>query len=131
MLLIYGALGVVGNFIAGPFAAKSSKTVVVVLSVGIALTLALFPIWAATLIAGALLMAAWGFFYGGVSVSTQTWIAHAAPHTERLHPPSGSQSSMQASPSARSWADAFTTTPVPDRSSGSRRESPLLQCCSR
>lgn len=79
MLLIYGALGVVGNFIAGPFAAKSSKTVVVVLSVGIALTLALFPIWAATLIAGALLMAVWGFFYGGVSVSTQTWIAHAAP----------------------------------------------------
>ncbi|MDI9902669.1 MFS transporter [Rhodococcus sp. IEGM 1409] len=79
MLLIYGALGVVGNFIAGPSAAKSPKMVVVILSVGIAATLALFPISADALIAAALLMAAWGLFYGGVSVSTQTWIAHAAP----------------------------------------------------
>lgn len=62
MLLIYGALGVVGNFIAGPSAAKSPKAVVVSLSVGIAVTLALFPISATTLIAAALLMAAWGLF---------------------------------------------------------------------
>ncbi|BBE48726.1 MFS transporter [Rhodococcus erythropolis] len=79
MLLIYGAFGVVGNFIAGPSAAKSPKAVVVSLSVGIAVTLALFPISATTLIAAALLMAAWGLFYGGASVSTQTWIAQAAP----------------------------------------------------
>ncbi|XGU18378.1 MFS transporter [Rhodococcus sp. 3Y1] len=79
MLLIYGAFGVVGNFIAGPSAAKSPKAVVVSLSVGIAVTLALFPISATTLIAAALLMAAWGLFYGGASVSTQTWIAQAVP----------------------------------------------------
>lgn len=79
MLLIYGVLGVVGNFVAGPSAAKSPKTVVVILSVGIAATLALFPVSAATFVAAGLLMASWGLFYGGVSVSTQTWIAHAAP----------------------------------------------------
>ncbi|MDJ0115036.1 MFS transporter, partial [Rhodococcus erythropolis] len=65
MLLIYGALGVVGNFIAGPSATKSPKTVVVILSAGVAITLALFPISATTLITAALLMAAWGLFYGG------------------------------------------------------------------
>jgi len=79
MLLVYGILGIVGNFISGPTAAKSPKSVVANLSLGIAVTLLLFPSLATTAIAAALLMAAWGLFYGGVSVSTQTWIAHAAP----------------------------------------------------
>lgn len=79
MLLIYGILGIVGNFIAGRTAAKTPKTVVTILSLGIAATLALFPSLATTTIAAALLMAAWGLFYGGISVSTQAWIAHAAP----------------------------------------------------
>lgn len=79
MLLVYGILGIVGNFIAGPTAAKSPKFVVAILSLGIAVTLILFPSLATTAIAAAILMAVWGLFYGGVSVSTQTWIAHAAP----------------------------------------------------
>lgn len=79
MLLIYGILGIIGNFIAGPTASKTPKAVVTILSLGIAATLALFPSLATTTIAAAVLMAAWGLFYGGLSVSTQAWIAQAAP----------------------------------------------------
>ncbi|WP_074713687.1 MFS transporter [Arthrobacter alpinus] len=85
MLLIYGILGIIGNFIAGPTAAKTPKAVVTILSLGIAATLALFPSLATSTIAAALLMAAWGLFYGGISVSTQAWTAQAEPaHREAV-----------------------------------------------
>ncbi|WP_199182555.1 MFS transporter [Cryobacterium sp. N19] len=85
MLLIYGVLGIIGNFISGPTAAKTPKTVVTILTLGIAAALALFPSLATTTIAAALLSAAWGLFYGGISVSTQAWIAQAAPaHREAV-----------------------------------------------
>ena len=85
MLLIYGILGIIGNFIAGPTAARNPKAVVTILSLGIAATLALFPSLATSTFAAALLMAVWGLFYGGLSVSTQAWIAEAAPtHREAV-----------------------------------------------
>lgn len=78
MLLIYGTLGIVGNFASGPIADRKPKVVVIVLTLGIAGTLALVPSFATTALAAAVLVGAWGLFYGGVSVSTQVWIAHAA-----------------------------------------------------
>ncbi|MBF4551119.1 MFS transporter [Pseudoclavibacter sp. VKM Ac-2888] len=85
LLVIYGALGIVGNFVAGPPAAKVPRVVIVSLSLGLVCVLALFPSLATATVAAAVLMAAWGFFYGGVSVSTQAWIARAAPeHRESV-----------------------------------------------
>lgn len=85
MLLIYGIVGIVGTFISGPSAARSPKITVVILSLGVTVTLLLLPALADTAITAAVFMAAWGLFYGGVSVSTQTWIAHAAPaHREAV-----------------------------------------------
>ncbi|BCN84023.1 MFS transporter [Prescottella equi] len=84
LLLIYGILGVVGNFTAGPIAEKAPSKVAAVISLGIAATLAAFPVVATTATAAALLMAAWGLFYGGVSVGTQTWVAQSTPHREAL-----------------------------------------------
>lgn len=79
MLLLYGVLGVLGNFVAGLTAARSPRTVVGILALGIAATLALMPSVATTAAAAAVAMAVWGFLYGGVSVSTQASFAHAAP----------------------------------------------------
>ncbi|WP_129785650.1 MFS transporter [Promicromonospora panici] len=79
MLLLYGVLGVLGNFVAGLTAARSPMTVVGALSLGIAATLALMPSLATAAAAAAVAMAVWGFLYGGVSVSTQASFAHAAP----------------------------------------------------
>lgn len=79
MLLVYGVLGIVGNVVSGPTAARSPRPVVAVLSLGIAVTLLLSPSLATTATTAAVLMAVWGMSYGGVSVSTQTWVARAAP----------------------------------------------------
>ncbi|WP_197072094.1 MFS transporter [Microbacterium oxydans] len=79
MLLIYGDLGILGNFVAGPISSRNSKVVAIGLSLGIAGVLALFPSVAITPVAAAISMAMWGFVYGGVSVTTQTWIAQASP----------------------------------------------------
>ncbi|WP_275006020.1 MFS transporter [Promicromonospora iranensis] len=79
ILLLYGVLGIVGNFVAGLTATHAPTVVVGILSLGIAAALALMPSVATTAAAAAVLMAVWGLLYGGVSVSTQTWFAHAVP----------------------------------------------------
>lgn len=79
ILLVYGILGIAGNYASGPVAAIHPRIVVVILSLGIVGTLALFPVIATAAVTAGLVMAAWGLFYGGVSVSTQAWITHAAP----------------------------------------------------
>lgn len=85
MLLVYGILGVIGTFSSGPISARKPGTVVIVLSLGLVATLALMPVLATTAVVAAICMAVWGLFYGGVSVSTQAWVAHAAPeHRESV-----------------------------------------------
>ncbi|MCA2224771.1 MFS transporter [Nonomuraea aurantiaca] len=69
-LLMYGAAGVAGNFVAGAWAARSPKPVLVTLAVLMALSTAALPLIDLPLV----VLVVWGLGYGGVGVTLQLWI---------------------------------------------------------
>ncbi|MFD3881193.1 MFS transporter [Streptomyces microflavus] len=79
LLLVYGVAGVAGNFLAGAGAARSPRRTLLVISAVMAATVITLPWLGGSVALAAVLMAVWGLSYGGVSVSTQTWILLAAP----------------------------------------------------
>ncbi|MEW2066818.1 MFS transporter [Streptomyces sp. NPDC007346] len=79
LLLVYGVAGVAGNFLAGAGAARSLRRTLVVITATLTATLAVLPLLGGSVAVAAVLMAVWGLTYGGVSVSTQTWVLLAAP----------------------------------------------------
>ncbi|MFD6803273.1 MFS transporter [Streptomyces cyaneofuscatus] len=79
LLLVYGAAGVAGNFLAGAGAARSPRRTLLVISAVLAATVTALPWLGGSVALAAVLMAVWGLGYGGVSVSAQTWILLAAP----------------------------------------------------
>ncbi|MFI5727112.1 MFS transporter [Streptomyces cyaneofuscatus] len=79
LLLVYGAAGVAGNFLAGAGAARSPRRTLLVITAVLAATVTALPWLGGSVALAAVLMAVWGLSYGGVSVSTQTWILLAAP----------------------------------------------------
>ncbi|MFF7866110.1 MFS transporter [Streptomyces qaidamensis] len=78
-LLLYGAAGIVGNWLGGAWAARRPRTVFVLAGGGVAAAALLLPAlghWEA----GALtLLVVWGIAYGAVPVASQTWFSRAAP----------------------------------------------------
>ncbi|MFG3113234.1 MFS transporter [Streptomyces sp. NPDC048197] len=87
LLLAFGLAGLAGNFGAGAGAARSPRATLVVICGVLAGTVLLVPLLGrgaevagpAALMAVGGLLAVWGLSYGGVSVSTQTWLMAAAP----------------------------------------------------
>ncbi|MER5815921.1 MFS transporter [Streptomyces californicus] len=79
LLLVYGVAGVAGNFLAGAGAARSPRRTLLVIATVLAATVAALPWLGGSVALAAVLMAVWGLSYGGVSVSTQTWVLLAAP----------------------------------------------------
>ncbi|WP_078871845.1 MFS transporter [Streptomyces sp. NRRL S-337] len=90
LLLAFGLAGLAGNFGAGAGAARSPRVTLVVICGVLAGTVLLVPLvplvgrgtgvsGPAALMAVGGLLAVWGLSYGGVSVSTQTWLMAAAP----------------------------------------------------
>ncbi|MFE3717033.1 MFS transporter [Streptomyces cyaneofuscatus] len=79
LLLVYGAAGVAGNFLAGAGAARSPRRTLLVITAVLAATVTALPWLGGSVALAAVLMAVWGLSYGGVSVSTQTWILLASP----------------------------------------------------
>ncbi|MFF4380839.1 MFS transporter [Kitasatospora sp. NPDC001547] len=77
-LLVYGLAGVAGNFTLGPLSGRRPKTAVALALSGVALAAALLA-YATGVVAVLLVLVVWGASYGGVSVSTQTWVRTAAP----------------------------------------------------
>jgi predicted MFS family arabinose efflux permease len=69
-LLMDGAAGVAGNFVAGAWAARNPKPVLVTLAVLMALSMAALPLIGLPLI----VLVVWGLGYGGVGVTLQLWI---------------------------------------------------------
>ncbi|MEV4242528.1 MFS transporter [Streptosporangium canum] len=69
-LLLYGAAGVAGNFVAGAWAGRNPKPVLVTLAVLMALSTAALPLIDLPLI----MLVVWGLGYGGVGVTLQLWI---------------------------------------------------------
>jgi predicted MFS family arabinose efflux permease len=79
LLLVYGVAGVAGNFISGAGAARSPRKTLLVISAVMTATVLLLPAMGGSLLVAGALMAVWGLTYGGVSVSTQTWLLASAP----------------------------------------------------
>ncbi|MEU6487343.1 MFS transporter [Streptomyces sp. NPDC046887] len=79
LLLVYGAAGVAGNFLAGARAHRAPGGTLVGVSVLLAGSMALIPAFGAAPVAPWILLAAWGTAYGGVSLSAQGYVARAAP----------------------------------------------------
>ncbi|MFI9409647.1 MFS transporter [Nocardia gamkensis] len=79
LLLVYGIAGVAGNFAAGAAAARAPrKTLIVIGSILAGAAIAL-PVLGASPPRAVALMIVWGLSYGGVSVSTQSWVSAASP----------------------------------------------------
>ncbi|MGC7095995.1 MFS transporter [Amycolatopsis lurida] len=76
LLLGYGLAGVAGNFVAGWAVARSPRWTLVVLGGVLAGTVLLIPLLG---IGAVVLLVVWGLAYGGVSVSTQTWLLASVP----------------------------------------------------
>lgn len=79
LLFVYGAAGIVGNFLAGTIAVR--RIGFTLIAIGLALTTAIlgFALLGATPVGGIILLLLWGVAYGGVSVSLQTWMMKATP----------------------------------------------------
>ncbi|MFD4395766.1 MFS transporter [Kitasatospora sp. NPDC058478] len=78
-LLVYGLAGVAGNFTLGPLAGRRPKTAVATTLAGVALATALLPFLTGSVVAVLIALVVWGASYGGVSISTQTWVRIADP----------------------------------------------------
>lgn len=79
LLLGYGVLGMVGNVVAGPWAARRPGPMLAVISLALGATLAVFPLLGATPAGGIALLLLWGLVYGAAPVTLQTWTMKAAP----------------------------------------------------
>ncbi|MEU5439053.1 MFS transporter [Streptomyces sp. NPDC020719] len=78
LLLLYGVAGVAGNFLAG---ATPARRALPVISALLATVLALLALARGSAGLSIALLAVWGLAYGGVSVTTQTWLQAAAPRS--------------------------------------------------
>ncbi|GAA0373128.1 MFS transporter [Streptomyces olivoreticuli] len=79
LLLVYGIAGVAGNFLAGSRVGKTIKGTLLTISAVLAVSVLLVPKLGVSTAGALILLAVWGISYGGVSVSTQTWLSTAAP----------------------------------------------------
>ncbi|MFC9289562.1 MFS transporter [Streptomyces sp. NPDC057052] len=80
-LLVYGAAGILGNFLGGSLVARHPRATFGTAAGMIAAATLLLPVlghWKAGAVA---LLVVWGVGYGAVPVSSQAWFAKAAPAT--------------------------------------------------
>ncbi|MEW2288624.1 MFS transporter [Streptomyces sp. NPDC047841] len=80
-LLIYGAAGILGNFLGGSLVARHPRATFGTAAGMIAAATLLLPVlgqWKAGAVA---LLIVWGVAYGAVPVSSQTWFTKASPDT--------------------------------------------------
>ncbi|MEU1994539.1 MFS transporter [Nocardia gamkensis] len=79
LLLVYGIAGVAGNFAAGAAAARTPRRTLIVIGSILAGAAIALPVLGVSPPQAAALMIVWGLSYGGVSVSTQSWVFAASP----------------------------------------------------
>ncbi|WP_242582611.1 MFS transporter [Streptomyces sp. MST-110588] len=79
LLLVYGLAGIAGNFMGGAGAVRSPRGALLVISGVLAGTVLLVPVLGVGVPGAVALLVIWGLAYGGVSVSTQSWLTAAAP----------------------------------------------------
>ncbi|MEV0649769.1 MFS transporter [Phytomonospora sp. NPDC050363] len=79
LLLVYGAAGVAGNFLAGAAIARGFRATFAAAAGTIGLATALLPLFGSWLPGTVAALVIWGLAYGAVPVCSQTWFARAAP----------------------------------------------------
>ncbi|GAA4239707.1 MFS transporter [Actinomadura meridiana] len=80
LLLIFGAAGVAGTFLAGAAAGRNVRATIAAVTVLLTAVLALFPLLGTSAASGAALLFLWGLAFGSVPVTVQMWILKAAPN---------------------------------------------------
>ncbi|MDL4773085.1 MFS transporter [Actinomadura xylanilytica] len=78
-LLLYGAAGIAGTFIAGSMAERRPRATFGVAAGMLAAATLLFPVLGTAEIGAIALLAVWGIAYGAVPVCSKTWFAKSAP----------------------------------------------------
>jgi predicted MFS family arabinose efflux permease len=81
LLLVFGAAGICGNFLAGALVASHLRRTVAGISLLLPLALVLLALLDTSTLTAAAILILWGLSYGAVPVTFQTWILHAAPGT--------------------------------------------------
>ncbi|MER6845032.1 MFS transporter [Streptomyces platensis] len=79
-LLLYGAAGILGNFLGGAWVARYPRTVFGLAAGLIAGVTLLLPALGRWEFGAVILLVVWGMAYGAVPVASQTWFSKAAPH---------------------------------------------------
>ncbi|MYW43510.1 MFS transporter [Streptomyces sp. SID161] len=79
-LLLYGAGGILGNFLGGAWVARCPRTVFGIAAGLIAAVTLLLPVLGRGETGAVILLIVWGIAYGTVPVASQTWFSKAAPH---------------------------------------------------
>ncbi|MFD5919983.1 MFS transporter [Kitasatospora sp. NPDC058201] len=79
LLLVYGAGGIVGNFVAGAVVGRGVRASAAGIGAALAVSVLALPVVGRGVPGAVVLVALWGLAYGGVSVTTQTWLTRAAP----------------------------------------------------
>ncbi|GAV44967.1 MFS transporter [Streptomyces acidiscabies] len=79
-LLLYGAAGMIGNFLGGAWVARYPRTVFGLAGGLIAAVTLLLPALGRWEMGAVILLLVWGVGYGAVPVASQTWFFKAAPH---------------------------------------------------
>lgn len=84
LLFGYGLAGIVGNFLAGPLAARHPRGTLLAIASNLLLTPVLFLWMGSTPAGGSVLMLVWGLAYGGVSVGLMGWMMKAVPQAVEI-----------------------------------------------
>ncbi|MFF8815532.1 MFS transporter [Streptomyces pactum] len=79
-LLLYGAVGILGNFLGGAWVARHPRGVLGLAAGLIAAATLLLPVLGRWEAGAVVLLVVWGIAYGAVPVASQTWFARSAPH---------------------------------------------------
>lgn len=113
-LLLYGAAGILGNFLGGAWVARYPRSVFGLAAGLIAASTLLLPVLGRWNAGAVVLLIVWGIAYGAVPVASQTWFSKAAPHT-----PEAASVLFTASFQATISAGALTGGVILDRTSPS------------
>jgi predicted MFS family arabinose efflux permease len=79
-LLLYGAAGILGNFLGGAWVARYPRAVFGPAAGLIAVATLLLPVLGRWETGAVILLLVWGIAYGAVPVASQTWFSKSAPH---------------------------------------------------